>query len=214
MLEDLKGPLVLSATLHMLVALVAMIWSLIEPDKKPEELIFELYSPPAPAQQAAEQPSEDLYKPEELDLPTLEDIEVDLPEVSVVEDLPPEPEPEPEPEPVEPEVKKMTREEFIRKTGGIPKQRLSSKPKKRETVDMSNEVRELMESLDQLREARLPESTLSQMSSQQESELAHYFSSLKAAICQSARDEGPFSAASKWAPFESERGRIQRRPCL
>ena len=74
---------------------------MLQPEKEPEDLIFELYSPQATAPADASPRIE--YTPPEMDLPTLDDIpDPEIPE------LPPEPIPEetipvesdPEPEPV------------------------------------------------------------------------------------------------------------------
>ena len=53
---------------------------MLQPEKEPEEIIFELYSPPAAA--PAEVSPQIEYTPQEMDLPTLDDIpDPEIPEL-------------------------------------------------------------------------------------------------------------------------------------
>ncbi len=69
---DQRGPLIFSASLHFAIIVVFIIKSMVQPEKEPEELIFELYSPPASAGAIESKPVE--YVPEDLDLPTPDEI--------------------------------------------------------------------------------------------------------------------------------------------
>lgn len=183
MIDDLKGPMILSTTLHLLLVMIAAIWALIEPDKKPEELVFELYAAPPPAPAVRQAEPKELYEPDDIELPTLDDIEVELPEPEV--ELTPESEPPPEP-------KRMTRADFIKEHGPIRKQRIPDKPRTQPRTDLSKQVRELEQNLSRLRDLQLPDSVISQISPQEQNELALYFASLKAAISRSV-EQHPLS---------------------
>jgi len=194
MIDDLKGPLILSATIHVILVIVFAIWAMTKPDKKPEELIFELYAAAAPTPAYEPSISEEIYISDEVELPNIDDIEVEVnfqepileePEVELKPD-----EPKETPKPVE--RVKMTREQFIKERGPIKEQRLSKKPKTVKRPDLSKSVQELERSLSKLHDLQLPTSVLSQISPQEQSELAHYFGVLKSAI-SNAVEQHPLS---------------------
>ena len=183
---DLKGPLIFSASLHFALIVFFIIRSMLQPEKEPEELIFELYSPPAAA--PAEVSPQIEYTPPEMDLPTLDDIpDPEIPE------LPPEPEPipeetipvesDPEPEPA----REVVNFEDFQKKNPITRQRVPErKPQPRRNNDLSREVDRLRENLNQLpNQIALPQTAVESFSSIDQSRLNSYFGQLVQAVLNS-----------------------------
>ncbi len=174
---DLKGPLVISASLHFALLVFFMIKSMVQPDKKPEELIFELYSPPP---SGAVQPSEPLptYEPETIELPEIPD----LPEEDVLEPEPEDPiEPEPEPEP---KIETVNFQDFVR-DNPIEKKPIP-KPKPPKRIDISKPFEQLEKNLTEIADITLPRTVLSSTtSSADQDKLKSYFASLVQAITSS-----------------------------
>lgn len=178
---DQKGPLVFSASLHFALLVFFLIKSIIDPEKEPEEFIFELMPPPSAS---AAPPTEvaQTYEPTEaFEMP-------DIPKPEIVERPPPEPVPEPRPEPSptipeerEPERPKMSMEDFFkenpRKPQRIPKQ--TTQPRRQ--IDISSHVEQLTESLNEF-DIKLPTTSLSNLSPVDQDALTLYFASLKQAI--------------------------------
>ncbi len=151
---------------------------MIQPEKKPEELVFELYSPPSAAAPTPMTPIE--YKPEELDLPPIEEIEIPEPP-ELVDESDPEPE---ELIPVEPERKTMSIEEF-RKSNPIIEQRIPKQtPRTQRKVDLSPDLEKLRERLSNVN-VELQSTTLDSMSASDQSKLESYFAQLRQAILNS-----------------------------
>ena len=159
---------------------------MLQPEKEPEELIFELYSPPAAAPAEASPQIE--YTPPEMDLPTLDDIpDPEIPE------LPPEPEPipeetipvesDPEPEPV----REVVNFEDFQKTNPITRQRVPErKPQPRRNNDLSREVDRLRENLNQLpNQIALPQTAVDSFSATDQNRLNSYFGQLVQAVLNS-----------------------------
>lgn len=163
---------------------------MLQPEKEPEEIIFELYSPPAAA--PAEVSPQIEYTPPELDLPTLDDIpDPEIPE------LPPEPEripeetipveselePEPEPEPV----REVVNFDDFQRTNPITRQRVPErKPQPRRNNDLSREVDRLRENLNQLpNEIALPQTAVDSFSATDQNRLNSYFGQLVQAVLNS-----------------------------
>lgn len=101
MFYDQRGPLVFSASVHLVLLVVVAIWALVTPEKEPEEFVFDLVPPPASG--SFETPTENATmeevryeKSEDQPLPTLDEIEIPERPPRVVEIEMPEPEPEPE----------------------------------------------------------------------------------------------------------------------
>lgn len=163
---------------------------MLQPEKEPEEIIFELYSPPAAA--PAEVSPQIEYTPQEMDLPTLDDIpDPEIPE------LPPEPEripeetipveselePEPEPEPV----REVVNFDDFQRTNPITRQRVPErKPQPRRNNDLSREVDRLRENLNQLpNEIALPQTAVDSFSATDQNRLNSYFGQLVQAVLNS-----------------------------
>ncbi len=180
--------MIFSASLHFALIVFFIIKSMLQPEKKPEEIIFELYSPPAAA--PAEPSPQIEYTPEELDLPTLDDIpDPEIPE------LPPEPEPIPEETiPIEPEperepepVREIVDFEDFQKKNPITRQRVPErKPQPRRNNDISREVNRLRENLNQLpNEIALPQTAVDSFSAVDQDRLSSYFGQLVQAVLNS-----------------------------
>lgn len=178
--------MIFSASLHFALIVFFIIKSMLQPEKKPEEIIFELYSPPAAA--PAEESPQIGYTPREMDLPTLDDIpDPEIPE------LPPEPEPipeetipvesDPEPEPV----REVVNFEDFQKTNPITRQRVPErKPQTRRNNDLSREVDRLRENLNQLpNQIALPQTAVDSFSATDQNRLNSYFGQLVQAVLNS-----------------------------
>ncbi len=181
---DQRGPLIFSASLHFAIVVVFLIKSMVQPEKEPEELIFELYSPPASAGAPESKPIE--YVPEDLDLPTLEEI--------------PDPEPiQPPPEPVvipqdpvpqevvpeEPAPREVINFDDFKNANPIPKQRV---PAKRPPPKRNNQLDKVVDSLvTGLRDIDvvLPAATISSLNASDQGQLESYFAQLIQAISSS-----------------------------
>lgn len=179
---DQRGPLIFSASIHFAVIVFFVIKSMIQPEKEPEEMIFELVSPPSGAPAVETRSIE--YIPEEMDLPTPEDI----PDPEPLE-LPPEPEPETvleETIPDEPEPPKIVNFADFKSSNPIPKQRIPPrKPPVRRTNDLTREFERLKENLSQLHDVELPATMLSSVNAADQSKLESYFGQLIQAILNS-----------------------------
>jgi len=179
---DQKGPLIFSASLHFAIIVVFLIRSMVQPEKEPEELIFELYSPPA-SSAAVESPAIE-YVPEEMDLPTLEEI----PDPEPVE-RPPEPEPEPEPAPEvipdEPDPPPVINFDDFKSSNPIPRQRVPKpKPPTARTNPLEKVVDSLVKGLEEIN-VELPAATISSLNASDQGQLESYFGQLVQAISNS-----------------------------
>ena len=181
---DLKGPLIFSASLHFALIVFFIILSMLQPEKEPEELIFELYSPVVAA--PAEVRPQIEYTPPEMNLPSLDEIpDPEIPE------LPPEPKPRPEetiPVESDPEpVREVVNFEEFQKTNPIARQRVPErKPQTRRNNDLSREVDRLKENLNQLpNQITLPQTAIDSFSATDQNRLNSYFSQLVQAVLNS-----------------------------
>lgn len=173
---DQKGPLIFSASLHFAIIVVFLIKSMIQPEKKPEELIFELYSPPA-SSATVERPAIE-YVPEDLDLPTMDEI----PDLEPVE-RPPEPEPDLIPD--EPDPPPVINFDDFRSSNPIPKQRVPKpKPPTTRTNSLDKVVDNLVKGLEDIN-VELPAATISSLNASDQSQLESYFGQLVQAISNS-----------------------------
>ncbi len=96
MFYEQRGPLVFSASVHLVLLLGAAIWMLVAPEKEKEPFNFELVPPPSGgAEQVESQQTLESIKYEPLPeekLPTLDDIVLpERPPITVEVELPPEP---------------------------------------------------------------------------------------------------------------------------
>ncbi len=174
---DEKGPLIFSASVHFAVIVFFMLKAMFQPEEKPEEMVFELYSPPSVS---APTPSTQVtYTPTEMDLPTLD--EIDIPERPQIPDEP-EPAPvEPPPEEPPPERESLSYADFV-KANPIEKQRVPKpRPQTRRTTDLSANVEKLQQSLSNM-DIALPAATFDAMSASDQSALENYFAQLRQAI--------------------------------
>ncbi len=122
MFYEQRGPLVFSASVHLVLLLGAAIWMLVAPEKEKEPFNFELVPPPSGGAMQSE-PQETLesikYEPlPEEKLPTLDDIVLpERPPITVEVELPPEPVVEKEQPVVEvepPKPKQISLEDFLK----------------------------------------------------------------------------------------------------
>ena len=209
---DQRGPLVLSASLHLVLLVFFAIWLLASPEKKPEELVFELVSAPPPG--AAERPTlEQLrYQSEQVDLPTEE--EIVLPERPMIPAPKPEPvveKPAPREEPVvvetpkprpveqkvverpEPKPQQMSLEDFQKQFGPIkPTNIRKQAPPQQRTVkvDVSDLARNLADfDIDNRSTADINASSASD-----QQELSSYLSRFRATVRRNLENH-PFSGS-------------------
>jgi len=173
---DQRGPLIFSASLHFAIIVVFLINSMVQPEKEPEELIFELYSPPASAGAVESNPVE--YVPEDMDLPT----EDEIPD-PVLRELPPEPEVIPEEViPDEPDPPKVINFDDFKNSNPIPKQRIpTQKPPPKRTNQLDKVVENLVSGLRDI-DVVLPEATIGSLTASDQSKLESYFGQLIQAI--------------------------------
>jgi len=173
---DQRGPLIFSASLHFALIVVFIIKSMVQPEKEPEELIFELYSPPASAGAIESKPVE--YVPEDLDLPTPDEIPDPEPR-----ELPPEPVAIPEEViPAEPEPPKVINFDDFRSTNPIRKQRVpTKKPPPKRNNQLDKVVENLVSGLKDI-DVVLPESAIGSLTASDQSQLESYFGQLIQAI--------------------------------
>ena len=191
MFYEQRGPLVFSASVHLAIVVVAAIVALIGPKKEPEELVFILSAPPpAGGTQAKELPVLD-YEPEDVPMPTIEDIK--LPER-------PKPEPvtrEPEPQVIEtpkqietgpPKPKTMTPEEFERMYGKITRTNVPKETQTQQPRNPNIDINQFSKNLDTI-DLGTSTSNLSQAS---KDEVASYIASFRMAVSR-AVESHPFS---------------------
>ena len=159
---------------------------MLQPEKEPEELIFELYSPPATAPADVSPRIE--YTPTEMDLPTLDDIpDPEIPELLPEPDpipeetIPVESDPEPEP------VREVVNFEDFQKANPITRQRVPErKPQPSRNNDLSREVDRLRENLNKLpNQIALPQTAVDSFSSVDQSRLNSFFGQLVQAVLNS-----------------------------
>lgn len=141
-----RGPLVFSASLHLVLLVSAAIWLLFSPEEEPEEFNFELVPPPAPSAVAVQKElptlEEIVYEPEPVEpLPTLEDIQLpERPPIEVVVEQPSEPLVEVEETPPQ---RKMTLEEarkLIPNLDQVKNQRTTPTPSRTVELDFKPEI--------------------------------------------------------------------------
>ncbi len=173
---DQRGPLIFSASLHFAIIVVFIIKSMVQPEKKPEELVFELYSPPANAGVVESKPT--TYETVPLDLPTEEEIPDPEPR-----ELPPEPEVIPEEViPDEPEPQPTINFDDFRSTNPIRKQRVpTQKPPPKRNNQLDRVVENLVSGLKDI-DVVLPEATIGSLTASDQSQLESYFGQLIQAI--------------------------------
>lgn len=218
MFYEQRGPLVFSASVHLIILVGVAIWALAAPQKKPEELVFEIVEPPAGgfAQPQEEQPMQPItYQSEQVDMPTLDEIvlperpmvPVEIPP-PVVEQPKPEPvvekvipveKPKPKPKPVEKQpvaAPKMSLEEFQRMQGEIKVQNVRTKPQqqKAQKIDLSADLRKLKQNLSEFKVEGLSSSQMSSSSVTSQDQLASYLSRFRAAL-RRAVERHPISGA-------------------
>jgi len=176
---DQKGPLIFSASIHFAVVVFFLINSMIDPEKPPEEMVFELVaSATAPPREAPLQDESIEYVPDDpFEMPIIPDeeppvIPVDPPvQVARVEAAPVEPPPKP---------KTMSADEFFQKNP-IKRQNIPPpKPPKRN--DLSKEFDRLQKNLAQLNDIILPSTVFEGISPTDQDEIAVFLASLKQAI--------------------------------
>lgn len=217
MFYEQRGPMVFSASVHLVALVVFGIWSLISPKEKPAEQIFELVLPP-PGGYAEDRsvPEVKYERGEQAELPTEEDIVLpDRPAPKIIVGKPPvveeqpmvpvepieqplvkkEPPPVVEKTPPAEEEQPMSHEEFLKqfnqdtsiKNVGTTKQ----KPKK--TFDLSADLKRLQQDLDKLGLKDLPRSDVSSMSVSDQQAVASYLARLNALLRRSV-DRHPMGA--------------------
>ncbi len=173
---DQKGAFVFSASIHFAIVVFFIIKSMIDPEKPPEEMVFELV---ASASLAAPPQDEFIeYTPDDpFEMPVIPDVEppvipVDPPvQVARVEAAPVEPPPKP---------KTISYDDY-KKQNEIPKQRIPKRaPPKRN--DLSKEFDILQKNLAQLSDIILPSTVFEGISPTDQDEIAVFLASLKQAI--------------------------------
>jgi TonB family protein len=177
---DQKGPLIFSASIHFALMVFFLIKSMIDPEKEPEEFVFEMIPPPSAAAAAPAESEPIDYEPEPFEMP-----EIPKPDPPVRREPEPVVERRPEPAPIipaEPEPRPlMNRDDFFKdnpiKPQRIPKQ--TTQP--RRNIDISNTVNQLTRNLQNF-EISFPSATLSNLSPVDQDKLATYFARLKQAI--------------------------------
>lgn len=194
-----RGPLVFSASVHLVLLVGAAIWALFSPEKEPEEFNFELVPPPPPA--SAEAPSE-LPTLEEITyeqqpdepLPTLEEIELpERPPITVEVEMPPEPvvEEQPvveieKPKP-QPQQQKMSWKDFQQQNKDANKvKNQRTTPVKRQPVSVK-----FQPNLSTVQIDSIPLSELETYSMADQSVLDGYIASFKALLQRNVKDH-PF----------------------
>lgn len=202
-----RGPLVLSAILHLVLLVVFAISLLISPPKKPEELVFEIVSPPGPQADVPRPTLQQLeYESENVEMPTEDEIvlperpmiPVPAPE-PVVEEAPPEesivvkpppkkavPEAKPEPKP-----QPMSLEEFQKKFGPIKPSNVP-KPTKPEDRRVKVELSDLAKNLNEFQIDSLPSAQISASSVSSQQTLESYLAGFRATVRRNLEDH-PFS---------------------
>lgn len=188
---DQKGPLVLSATIHLVAIFGFFLWSLVAPDKKPEELVFVLSEPPAAAASEASDGPQLRYEPERVEIPTIEPLKP-VPPREALPTLPPDPvveAPKPKPKPVEtkPEpAPTMTLEEFQKLHGKIDKPQNVRDPAKNppKPVDLSKDIAQMTRSLKALGSLSLPPAKIESMSLSDQNALLSYFDRFKSRLAR------------------------------
>lgn len=194
MFYDQRGPLVFSASIHLVLLVVTAIWALMPDEKDPEDFVFELVPPPAAASvsdsQSADQPMEQIrYESQHEELPTLDDIELpERPPITVEVEMP-EPEPVVE-QPVEetpvveiekPKPKAMTWEEYQAQNPDANQvKNVDNRPerKKQTQIDLTS----IRKNLSQFTIANLPSATIEAYSAADQEALSGYLASFKAAL--------------------------------
>ncbi len=173
---DQRGPLIFSASLHLAIVVFFVIKSTVQPEKEPEELVFELFSPPATARATESKPVE--YVPEDLDLPTPDEIpdpelrELPLESVVIFEEV----------IPVEPDPPKVINFDDFRSTNPIQKQRVpTQKPAPKRNNQLDKVVESLVTGLKEI-DVVLPESAIGSLTASNQIQLESYFGQLIQAI--------------------------------
>ena len=188
---DQKGPLVLSATLHLVALLSFFVWTLVQPEKEAEELIFELVS----AAPSSSSPVQDLPSMEELFPARPPRAAEPLEELPVPEPTPaPIPAPKPVPRPVPkpavpapapkpPEPKPQTSyEDFFKNKPNEIKNVAKTPPPQQRKVDISKYFEKVTDSLQNLANTGIAPTDLQSLSSSDQSELNSYFAALATAV--------------------------------
>lgn len=140
MLREEKGPLILSATLHFLLLLAMALVAVASDDDEVEEVEFELYAgefaEPGAGPALPMDPID--YRSEEVEVPTLDEIEFEPVEPKMIfEEPPPEETPEPVKEEPEPEPQVIDYSQFMRENPVRPKAVPQNRPRQ---VDISTSV--------------------------------------------------------------------------
>lgn len=172
---DQRGPLVLSASLH-LIALVAFgIWALMGPHKLPEELVFELVSPPAGAY-VEEMPLTAIeeFQSEDVPMPDPEEFE-SIEEALVPIEMPPEPEPALEEAPPQQQISIDDFEALRGRPIEIQNQR-PEQDRQTQTIDLSEHVESLKQELTKFRVPKLSQSQMDSLSASDQALLSAYWS--------------------------------------
>lgn len=172
---DQKGAFVFSASIHFAIVVFFIIKSMIDPEKPPEEMVFELVASASlaapPQYKSIEYPPDDPFvMPEipEIEPPVIqEDPSV---QVARVDLAPVEPPPKP---------KTMSADEFFKKNP-IPKQRVP-KPKPPKRLDVSKEFDRLRDNLNKLN-IDLPPTVFEGISPTDQDKIAVFLASLKQEI--------------------------------
>ena len=192
-----RGPLVFSASVHLVLLVVFAIWALFSPEKEPEEFNFELVPPPPPA--GAETPTEMptleevTYErqPDEA-LPTLDDIQLpERPVIKVEVELPPEPVPEEQPvvelEQPKAQPQTMSWEEFQKQNRDANKVKNErTTPVRQKSVNL-----QFQPNLSTVQIDSIPLADLENYSMADQSELDSYIAGFKALLGKNVKDH-PF----------------------
>lgn len=200
MFYEQRGPLVFSASVHLALIVVFGIWSLVKPEKPPEELVFELVSPPSGGYAQAEPFAPVVYeRGEQAELPTEDEIVlperpmVPVREIPKVEEQPlvrKEPvvveKPVVEEKPVEQAAPTMSREEFLKAFNKKDEaQNVRTTPREAPKIDLSKDISKLKQSLNALGLESLPRANVSSMSVSDQQTLASYLARLREALRRS-----------------------------
>lgn len=195
MFYEQRGPLVFSASVHLVLLVAGAIWMMVLPDKKPVEFNFELVPPPSGgyAQATQEQPMDELqevkYESQPVEeLPSLDDIVLpERPPIRVEIPAPRVERPQPvvEVEAPKPKPRTMTPEEFFAlnpQAKKIQNVRTTPAPDKRPKVDLTKDIAALRRSLSEFSVASLPSATIANYSLSEQAALSGYIASFKSAL--------------------------------
>jgi len=187
-----RGPLVFSASLHLALLVLAVIWVLIPDRREPEEFTFELVAPSSPSAPATQDSKLEpiSYESEDVPLPTLDDIVLPERAPLVIEAREPAPLdrpalPQENPAPATPPT--ISWEEFASQNPDADRPKnIETRPRSPRAAQI--DLSQIRRSLSEFTITSLPPATLESYSAADQEALSGFLSRFKSALKRAVRN--------------------------